>query len=76
MPSFEATCSMMSGMTTRSKRINSVRVSHYNFNKVTVPGVGIATQMPSGDVKVDYRDGSCLTVRSYPSMEKIFGEFI
>lgn len=62
MPSFDATCSVVSGMTTRSRKVNLSRVSTYNFNKVTVPGVGAATQMPSGDVKVEFKDGSSLTV--------------
>ncbi|THK33125.1 serine/threonine-protein kinase PLK4 isoform X1 [Diachasma alloeum] len=62
MPSFDATCSVVSGVTTRSRKTNSMRVSAYNFNKVNVPGVGVATQMPSGDIKVEYKDGSSLTV--------------
>ncbi|XP_012288170.1 serine/threonine-protein kinase PLK4 [Orussus abietinus] len=62
MPSFETTCSMVSTVASRSRRSNSVRVSTYNTNKVTVPGIGIACQLPSGDVKVEYKDGSTLTV--------------
>ncbi|XP_063987432.1 serine/threonine-protein kinase PLK4 [Diachasmimorpha longicaudata] len=62
MPSFDATCSVVSGVTTRSRKTNSMRVSTYNFNKVNVPGIGVATQMPSGDIKVEYKDGSSLMV--------------
>lgn len=62
MPSFDATCSMVSAITSKSKRAASVRSSNYIFNQVTVPGIGIATQLPSGDVKVEYNDGSSLTV--------------
>ncbi|XP_011308644.1 serine/threonine-protein kinase PLK4 [Fopius arisanus] len=62
MPSFDATCSVVSGVTTRSRKMNSMRFPSYNFNKVTVPGVGVAIQMPSGDIKVEYKDGSSLTI--------------
>lgn len=67
MPSFDGTCSVLSNATTRSRRSNSVRVSACNMNKVTVPGVGVATQLPSGDVRVDYKDGSTLTVSTVDS---------
>ncbi|KAK0176155.1 hypothetical protein PV328_000320 [Microctonus aethiopoides] len=62
MMSFDATCSVTSAITSRTKKPLSVRSSHYGFNTVNVPGVGVATQLPSGDVKIEYKDGCSLTV--------------
>ncbi|OXU23422.1 hypothetical protein TSAR_006105 [Trichomalopsis sarcophagae] len=62
MPSFDATCSMVSTVNSRSRRSNSVRLHQSKAIKVNVPGVGTAIQMPSGDIRVDYKDGSVLTV--------------
>ncbi|KAG7206897.1 hypothetical protein KM043_000794 [Ampulex compressa] len=62
MPSFDASCSVVSTVPSRSRKMTSVRTSNHIVNKVTVPGVGTATQLPSGDVRVDYKDGSALTV--------------
>ncbi|XP_015593483.1 serine/threonine-protein kinase PLK4 [Cephus cinctus] len=62
MPSFEATCSVVSTVASHSRRLNSVRISNCNTNKVTVPGVGVASHLPSGDVRVDYKDGTTLTI--------------
>lgn len=63
MPSFDATCSVMSAVTSRSKKTNSVRSSQYAFNRVIIPGIGVAIQLPNGDVKIEYKDGSAITVR-------------
>ncbi|XP_043289776.1 serine/threonine-protein kinase PLK4 [Venturia canescens] len=62
MPSFDGTCSVVSTVTSRSRRSNSLRASSCSMNKVAVPGIGVATQLPSGDVRVNYKDGSTLTV--------------
>ena len=37
-------------------------MSHSDVNKVVVPGIGMAIQLASGDVRIDYKDGSALTV--------------
>lgn len=64
MPSFNASCSVVSTVASRSRRSNSVCVStNMGNNKITIPGVGVATQLSTGDVRVDYGDGSTLTVR-------------
>uniref|UniRef100_A0A6V7J665 POLO box domain-containing protein n=1 Tax=Bracon brevicornis TaxID=1563983 RepID=A0A6V7J665_9HYME len=62
MPSFDATCSVVSAITTRSRKAAPTGRSTYNYNRVTVPGIGTATQLPTGDIKVEYKDGSILTV--------------
>ncbi|XP_046626383.1 serine/threonine-protein kinase PLK4 isoform X1 [Neodiprion virginianus] len=63
MPSFNASCSVVSTVASRSRRSNSVCVSTNITNtKISIPGVGVATQLSSGDVRVDYSDGSTLTV--------------
>ncbi|XP_011637322.1 serine/threonine-protein kinase PLK4 [Pogonomyrmex barbatus] len=62
LPSFDATCSVVSTVTSRSRKMNSMHNSHNNVNKVAVPGIGIATKLSSGDIRVDYKDGSALTV--------------
>ncbi|XP_012261416.2 serine/threonine-protein kinase PLK4 [Athalia rosae] len=63
MPSFNASCSVVSTVASRSRRSNSVCVStNLTNNKITIPGVGVATQLSTGDVRVDYGDGSMLTV--------------
>lgn len=63
MPSFDASCSVISTVASRSRKMNSIRNSNTsNFNKVVVPGVGTATQLSTGDIRVNYKDGSALTV--------------
>ncbi|KAK2581919.1 hypothetical protein KPH14_002374 [Odynerus spinipes] len=62
MPSFDATCSVASTTASRSRKMNSVRSTSSGIEKVTVPGIGIAMQLPSGDIRIDYKDGSTLTV--------------
>ena len=62
MPSFTATCSIMSNSNSRVKRTSSLRVSQQNPTKVNVPGIGTAIQTPSGDIRVEFKDGSVLTV--------------
>ncbi|XP_076642183.1 polo like kinase SAK isoform X1 [Halictus rubicundus] len=63
MPSFDASCSVISTVASQSRKMNSIRNSNTsNFNKVVVPGVGTATQLSSGDIRVNYKDGSALTV--------------
>ncbi|GAB1864829.1 Serine/threonine-protein kinase PLK4 [Camponotus japonicus] len=61
LPSFNGSCSVVSTMTSRSRKMNSTH-SLNNANKVAVPGVGFATRLSSGDIRVDYKDGSALTV--------------
>ncbi|XP_025264151.1 serine/threonine-protein kinase PLK4 isoform X2 [Camponotus floridanus] len=61
LPSFNGSCSVVSTMTSRSRKMNSMH-SLNNANKVAVPGVGFATRLSSGDIRVDYKDGSALTV--------------
>lgn len=61
MPSFDGSCSVVSTMASRSRKINSTH-SFNNANKVAVPGIGFATTLSSGDIRVDYKDGSALTV--------------
>ncbi|XP_023248429.1 serine/threonine-protein kinase PLK4 isoform X2 [Copidosoma floridanum] len=60
--SFDATCSMVSTVNSQSRKSNSVRVSQTKVTKINVPGIGTAIQTPSGDIRVDYKDGSVLTV--------------
>lgn len=63
MPSFDASCSVISTVASRSRKLNSIRnLNNNNTNKVVVPGVGTATQLSSGDIHIDYKDGSTLTV--------------
>lgn len=40
----------------------SVNTSKTKERKVSVPGIGIATQMPNGEIRVKYPDGSQLWV--------------
>lgn len=61
IPSFNATCSMASTTVSRSKLSNSVQMSFSDIKKVMVPGVGVTTQLPSGDIRIDYKDGSAIT---------------
>lgn len=42
--------------------MNSTHSSYNNANKIVVPGIGFATKLLSGDVRVDYKDGSAITV--------------
>lgn len=62
LPSFDATCSVVSTVASRSRKMNSTHSSSNNMNKVAVPGIGFATKLSSGDIRVDYKDGSALTV--------------
>ncbi|XP_015184003.1 PREDICTED: serine/threonine-protein kinase PLK4 isoform X2 [Polistes dominula] len=62
MPSFDAMYSVGSTITSRSRKMNSVHSTNCDIEKVTVPGIGIAMELPSGDIKIDYKDGSSLTV--------------
>ncbi|XP_047370317.1 serine/threonine-protein kinase PLK4 [Vespa velutina] len=62
MPSFDAIYSAVSTTTSRSRKINSVYSTNCDIEKVTIPGIGIAIKLPSGDIKIDYKDGSSLTV--------------
>lgn len=45
--------------------MNSMHSSNNNTDKVAVPGIGFATQFKSGDIRIDYKDGSALTVSHY-----------
>ncbi|XP_014235013.1 serine/threonine-protein kinase PLK4 [Trichogramma pretiosum] len=63
MPSFDATCSMVS--TTLNVPAKNRHSNHFLESKpvkVDVPGIGTGVQMPSGDIRIDYKDGSVLTV--------------
>ncbi|EZA49997.1 Serine/threonine-protein kinase PLK4 [Ooceraea biroi] len=63
LPSFDATCSVVSTVASRSRKMSSMHSSSCNnANKVAVPGIGFATKLSSGDIRVDYKDGSALTV--------------
>ncbi|XP_032670106.1 serine/threonine-protein kinase PLK4 isoform X2 [Odontomachus brunneus] len=62
LPSFEASCSVVSTITSRSRKTNSMYSSNNNTNKVAVPGIGFATKFTSGDIRIDYKDGSALIV--------------
>ncbi|XP_066589656.1 serine/threonine-protein kinase PLK4 [Prorops nasuta] len=62
MPSFDAMCSVASSVMSKNKLKNSVRQSQCSMSKSTGPGVSAATKMPSGDIKINYTDGSTLTV--------------
>ncbi|XP_058794840.1 serine/threonine-protein kinase PLK4 [Phymastichus coffea] len=65
MPSFDATCSMTSTINpgfSQLRRANSLRVSQSKAVKISIPNIGTAVQTPSGDIRVDYKDGSVLTV--------------
>ncbi|KAJ8668601.1 hypothetical protein QAD02_010264 [Eretmocerus hayati] len=63
MPSFDATCSMVSSMiNSRSRKTNSSRISQSKGVRVNIPGIGTAHQTPSGDIRVEYADGSVLTM--------------
>jgi len=61
LPSFDATCSVVSTVTSKSRK-NFKHNSNNNISKVIVPGIGFATKLSSGDIRVDYKDGSALTV--------------
>ncbi|EFN78661.1 serine/threonine-protein kinase PLK4 [Harpegnathos saltator] len=62
LPSFDASCSVVSTVTSRSRKTNSIHSSNNNVDKVAVPGIGFATQFTSGDIRIDYKDGSALTM--------------
>ncbi|XP_074111162.1 polo like kinase SAK [Cotesia typhae] len=60
MPSFDY--SVMSGVTLKSKRTTSNRSIQYDYKKEYIPGIGNGIQLPNGDIKIEYDDGSTLTV--------------
>ncbi|XP_014467426.1 PREDICTED: serine/threonine-protein kinase PLK4 [Dinoponera quadriceps] len=62
LPSFDASCSVVSTVASRSRKMNSTHSSNNIVDKVAVPGIGFATQFTSGNIRVDYKDGSVLTV--------------
>lgn len=64
MPSFDAS-SVTSTVASRSRKMKSMRNTSNNSYKVVVPGVGTATQLSSGYICVDYKDGSTLTVSTF-----------
>ena len=53
---------MVSSVPSRSKISNSFRNSQSRSNKINIPGICTATQMTSGDIKIDYKDGSSIIV--------------
>ena len=61
MPSFDAS-SVTSTVASRSRKANSIRNISNSFCKIAVPGIGTATQLSSGEIHVNYKDGSTLTV--------------
>lgn len=65
MPSFDAIYSAVSTTTSRSRKMNSVYSTNCDVEKVTIPGIGIAMKLPTGDIKIDYKDGSSLTVNNF-----------
>ncbi|KAL6427074.1 hypothetical protein ACFW04_009329 [Cataglyphis niger] len=62
LPSFDGSCSVVSTVTSRSRKMNSAHNINNNANMVAVPGIGFASKLSSGDIRVEYRDGSALTV--------------
>ncbi|KAL0105998.1 hypothetical protein PUN28_016015 [Cardiocondyla obscurior] len=67
MPSFDATCSVISTTTTTSKsrKANFSLNSNYNaiiVHKIMVPRIGVATTFSSNDIRVDFKDGTALTI--------------
>ncbi|XP_031844945.1 polo like kinase SAK isoform X2 [Nomia melanderi] len=62
MPSFDASCSVISTIASHTRKLNSIKNSNTSSMKIIVPGVGTATQLSSGDIRVNYKDGSTLTV--------------
>lgn len=73
MPSFDAS-SVISTVASRSRKMNSIRNSNNSVNKIVVPGVGIATQLSSGDIRVDYKDGTALTVSRFLNIKLYHNE--
>lgn len=61
MPSFDAS-SVTSTVASRSRKANSIRNISNSFCKIAVPDIGTATQLSSGEIHVNYKDGSILTV--------------
>lgn len=59
LPSFDY--SIISTMTSRSRK-NSTHNSNSNMHKIPVPGIDFVTKLLSGDIRVDYMDGSSVTV--------------
>lgn len=65
LPSFDTTCSIISTTTSRSRKMNSAYNSNYNASKVAVPGIGFVTKLSSGNIRIDYYDGSAFIVKFY-----------
>lgn len=62
MPSFDAS-SVISTVTSRSRKMNSVRnTSNNSICKIAIPDICTATQLSSGDIHINYKDGSSLIV--------------
>lgn len=64
MPSFDASCSVTSMGTSKkgtSRNMNSIRNSNHN-TKIAMPGIGYATKLSSGYIRIDYNDGSVVIV--------------
>lgn len=70
MPSFDAS-SVISTVASRSRKLNSIR-NLSNTNKIAIPGIGTATQLSSGDIRVDYKDGTALTVSKIKNRNKFY----
>ncbi|XP_029660086.1 serine/threonine-protein kinase PLK4 [Formica exsecta] len=64
LPSFDGSCSVVSTMTSRSRKTNSAHNFNNNANMVAVPGIGFIRELSSGNIRVEYKDGSALTVSS------------
>lgn len=62
LPSFDGSCSVVSTMTSRSRKTNSAHNFNNNANMVAVPGIGFIRELSSGNIRVEYKDGSALTV--------------
>lgn len=62
MPSFDAS-SVISTVASRSRKMNSVRNTNNNsICKIAIPDICTATQLSSGDIHINYKDGSSLIV--------------
>ena len=52
-------------LNSRLKNSNVTRVSQTKPVKISLNGIGTAILLPSGDIRIDYKDGSVLTVSHY-----------
>lgn len=70
LPSFDASCSVVSTVASKSHKMSSIYSSINNniADKVAVPDIGFVTRFKSGDIRVDYKDGSALTVSYYATL--------